>query len=152
MEREQNASDWGKGSPFLRTPVHSKRLGMLATSRNRRQQASLRSATTARLSDFRSALRRCFSFDGPDEGASEWRRKERDGKDIVRPMTTDRVPVSRLIRAFCGLQKLSADSSPANRLGLRPLPMTTNHGHDRDKLFSYSFICSARPLPGKTGR
>ncbi len=28
--------------------------------------------------------------------------------------------------------------------GLRPPPMTTSQGHDRDRFFSYSFICLAR--------
>ena len=37
--------------------------------RNRRQQVFLRFATTARLSDFRSALTRCCSFDEPCEGS-----------------------------------------------------------------------------------
>jgi hypothetical protein len=112
-------------------------------SRNRRQQAFLRCATKARISDFRSTLTRCCSFDGPREGASEWRRK-RKAKGPVRPMTTDRAPISRLTRAFCGLQKLSADSLLANRLSRRPSPMTTNRRHDRDRFFSYSFISSVR--------
>src|SRR6266404_2260642 len=44
---------------------------------NRRPQVSLRSTTTARLSGFRSALTRCLSFDGPDEGvAMDEERKE----------------------------------------------------------------------------
>jgi len=59
-------------------------------------------------------------------------------------MTTDRAPVSRLTREFCGLHKLSADSLLVSRLSLRPPPMTTNHGHDRDRFFSYRFIYLAR--------
>src|SRR5216683_7205123 len=105
----------GRASPLLRTTVRWKVLGYWRpTCRDRQQQVSLRSATTARLSDFRSPLPRCFSFDGPDEGASEWRRKKKR-KGIVRLTTTDRAPVSRLTRAFCGLQKLSADSSHTSR-------------------------------------
>jgi hypothetical protein len=113
------------------------------TGRNRRQQVSLPSVTIARRSDFHSPLPQCCSFDGPDEGASEWRRK-RKARGFVRPMTTDRAPVSRSIRAFSGLQKPSADSSLASRPSLQPPPMTTNRGHDRDRFFSYNFICLAR--------
>src|SRR6266851_8692068 len=81
-----------------------------------------------------SALRFLVVFRSMDltREASEWRPK-RKTKGIVWPTTTDRAPVSRLTRAFCGLQKLSADSSPASRPGLRPPPMTTSHGHDRDR-------------------
>ena len=145
LNRKRNASDSGEGH---RPPCEhrSARNGLgywHPTSRNRRQQVSLRSATTARLSDFRSALPRCFSFDGPDEGASEWRWK-RKAKGLVRQMTTDRAPMSRLTRAFCELQKLSADSLLVSTPSRRPLPMTTSHGHDRDRFFSYGFICLAR--------
>src|SRR5229473_5680144 len=123
LNRKRNASDSGEGH---RPPSEhrSARNGLgywHPTSRNRRQQVSLRSATTARLSDFRSALPRCFSFDGPHEGAPEWRRK-RKRKGIVPPMTTGRAPVSRLTPAFCGLRKLSADSLLASRPNLRPPP------------------------------
>ena len=52
--------------------------------------------------------------------------------------------MSRLTRAFCELQKLSADSLLESKPSLRPPPMTTSHGHDRDRFFSYSFIYSAR--------
>jgi hypothetical protein len=79
----------------------------------------------------------------PDEGASVWRRK-RKRKGFVRPTTTDRAPVYRSTRVFCGLQKLSADSLPASRPDLQPPPMTTSHGHYRDRFFSYGFIYSAR--------
>jgi len=59
-------------------------------------------------------------------------------------MTTDRALVSRLTREFCGSRKLWADNLLVSRLSRRPPPMTTNHGHDRDRFFSYSFIYSAR--------
>jgi hypothetical protein len=49
-----------------------------------------------------------------------------------------------LTREFSGLHKLSADSLLVSRLSLRPPPMTTNHGHDRDRFFSYRFIYLAR--------
>jgi len=51
----------------------------------------------ARLSGFRSALTRCFSFDGPDEGVAmdEERKVPRPANDI-----------SRLAREFRGLQQL----------------------------------------------
>ncbi len=97
---------------------------------NRRQQAFLRHKTAARFSNFRSALPRCFHPMDPDEGASEWQRT-RNGRGFVRPTMMDRASASRSTRAFCGLQKLSADSLLARRPSLRPPPMTTNHSHGR---------------------
>lgn len=47
-------------------------------------------------------------------------------------MTTELAPVSRLIREFCRLQKLSVNSLLASRLSRWPLPTTTNRGHDRE--------------------
>ena len=124
--------------------------------RHRRQQVFLRSATTARLSDFRSALTRCCSFDGPREGASEWRRK-RKAKGLARPMTTDRALVCRLTHAFCELRKPSVDRLPANRPSLQPPPMTTNQGHDRVKFVSYNpsirLVCAGDgQAPGANGQ
>jgi hypothetical protein len=65
----------------------------------------------------------------PDEGILEWRRK-RNGWAFIRPTTTARAQANRSTRAFCGLQKRSADSLPASRPSLRPPPMTTNRGND----------------------
>ena len=68
---------------------------------NRRPQVSLRSITTARLSDFRSALIVVFrSMDLMREW--RWTRNE---KSLVPPMTTDLAPVSGLTREFRGLQQ-----------------------------------------------
>src|SRR5712691_11372679 len=92
---------------------------------NRRLQVSLRHKTKTLISNCRSAFARCFHPMDPDEGASEWLQKK-NGGGFVRPTMTDRPRTNRSTSAFCGLQKLSADSSPASRPSLRPLPMTTN--------------------------
>jgi hypothetical protein len=85
--------------------THSARRGFAACRRcapNRRPQVSLRSAATALLSDFRSALTLCFrSMDLTREW--RWTRNE---KSLVPPMTTDLAPVSRLTREIRGLQQL----------------------------------------------
>jgi hypothetical protein len=65
----------------------------------------------------------------PDEETSEW-RKTTNGRDFVRPTTTDRARVNHSIREFYGLPRPSADSLLARRVSLRPPPMTMNHGGD----------------------
>jgi len=97
----------------------------------RRMQAFLRRKSMTRIFDFRHLIPRCFHPMDPDEGASAWQRK-RNGRGLVRPTTTDRTAASRSIPAFGGLPKPSADSLLARRVGLRPPPMTTNHGDDRN--------------------
>lgn len=95
----------------------------------RRLQAFLRRKSMMRISDFRRGFPRCFHPMDPDEGASAWQRK-RNGRDLVRPTTTDRLTGCLSILESCGLRKPSADSLLAHRPRLRPLPMTTNRGND----------------------
>ena len=95
----------------------------------RRSQAFLRRKSMMRISDFRRGFPRCFYPMDPDEGASAWQRK-RNGRDLVRPTTTDRLTAYLSILESCGLLKPSVDSLLAHRPSLWPLPMTTNRGDD----------------------
>ena len=96
---------------------------------DRRMQAFIRRKSMMRISDFRRGFPRCFYPMDPDEGASAWQRK-RNGRDLVRPTTTDRLTAYLSILESCGLLKPSVDSLLAHRPSLRPQPMTTNRGND----------------------
>jgi len=58
------------------------------------------------------------------------RKRKRNGRDLVRPTTTDRLTAYLSILESCGLLKPSVDSLLAHRPSLRPQPMTTNRGND----------------------
>ena len=96
---------------------------------NRRPQPFLRHHTSNRFFGFHPEFPCCSDPMDSDEGILEWRRK-RNGRTFIRPTTTARAQASRSTHAFCGSQKLSADSLPASRPRLRPPPMITNRGND----------------------
>src|SRR4030088_1365480 len=84
------------------------------------------------ISDFRCGAPRCFHPMDPCEGASAWQRmRKRNGRDLVRPTTTDRLTACHSILESCGLLKASGDSLLAHGPSLGPLPTTTNRGNDR---------------------
>jgi hypothetical protein len=98
-------------------------------SKIRRSQVFLRRKSIAGISGFRRDFRCCFHPVNPGEGASAWQRK-RNGRDLVRPTTTDRRAVVPSIPAFSGSPKPLADSLLARRASSRLPPMTTNPADD----------------------
>jgi hypothetical protein len=77
------------------------------------------------ISDFRCGAPRCFHPMDSCEGASAWQRmRKRNGRDLVRPTSTDRLTACRSILESCGLhaQPLSRNRNPLTSEGQSAIP------------------------------